>query len=135
MKIYIAALYAKRFELLEFAQQLKELGHEITAQWLYNGEEKKETYREAALMDVEDVDRADTLIFIGQPCGSENRGGGRWFEFGMAYALGKRLIAILDHSGSGPHHPHESVFTELPGVSQFESTQSFIDYLNEVVDG
>jgi nucleoside 2-deoxyribosyltransferase len=120
MKIYIAAKYNLRFELKLLAIELEKLGHEITSQWIFGGEEHK-GIREAALMDVEDVMRADCLVFIGQPQASENRGGGRWFEFGLAYALKKRCIAVLDMDptiGGHDHLPlgHESVFTALPEV-------------------
>ena len=129
--IYIAAKYQRRFDLRPMAEQLQDLGHEITAQWLWNGEEGK-PIQEAAIMDVEDVRRADILVFIGEPQASENRGGGRWFEFGMAHALGKRCIAVLDLDptrGGHTHLPigHESVFTALPDVEVVPSWAELVD--------
>lgn len=135
MKIYIAAKYHKRHDLRPLAEELRLLGHELTCHWLWDGEEDKEI-QEAAIMDVEDVLRADCLVFIGEPQASENRGGGRWFEFGLAYGTGKRCIAVLDMDptvGGHSHLPlgHESVSTALPNVQIVRS----LDELKEILNG
>lgn len=115
MKIYIAALYERRFLLRSVRTLLEQEGHECTSQWLDNAEESK-SREQGALMDVDDVLRADVLLFIGEPKGSRNRGGGRWFEFGLAYARGRRCMAVL-------HGDHESVFTALPTVDVYETVE------------
>lgn len=135
MRIYIAAKYQKRHELRHLAWRLSELGHVITAQWLQDGEEGK-GIQEAAIMDVQDVLRADCLVFIGEPQASENRGGGRWFEFGLAYGTGKRCIAVLDMDptvGGHSHLPlgHESVFTALPNVQLVTSEDDLLRILED----
>lgn len=133
-KIYIAAKYARRNTgLRDLAEALTVLGFDITARWLFDGEEGK-TIRDAAIMDAEDVRRADILVFIGEPQASENRGGGRWWEFGMAHALGIRCIAVLDldpTKGGHDHLPigHESVFTALPDVEIVTSQEELIQLL------
>lgn len=132
--IYIAAKYQRRFELRPTADALKRLGYNITAQWLWDAEEGK-TISQKAIMDVEDVRRADCLVFIGEPQASENRGGGRWFEFGMAHALGIRCIAVLDldpAKGGHDHLPigHESVFTGLPNVEIVTSLDELVYQLS-----
>lgn len=111
MKVYLAAKYDRRFQLREIRDKLVAEGIEVTAQWIDNAEESK-GMAEAAQMDLDDIDRADTVVFFGLPKGSENTGGGRWFEFGYAYAKGKPCMAILHESG------HESVFSALPSVVQ-----------------
>ena len=132
--IYLAARYARRNEgLRDLAVALQGLGYGITANWLWDGEEGK-TIVDAAVMDVEDVRRADTLVFFGEPQASENRGGGRWFEFGMAHALGKRCIAFLDMDPTRGSHDrlpigHESVFTALPDVEVVASIEELIEVL------
>lgn len=132
--IYLAAKYAKRNEgLRDLGEALQGLGFEVTANWLWDGEEGK-TIQQAAVMDVEDVRRADTLVFFGEPQASENQGGGRWFEFGMAHALGKRCIAVLNldpTKGGHDHLPigHESVFTGLPDVEIVTSQEELVQLL------
>lgn len=130
MKIYIAAKYNKRFELRPLAQKIVDLGHELTCQWLFNGEEEK-SIQDAAIMDVQDVLRSECLIFIGEPQFSHNPGGGRWFEFGLAYGVGKRCICFLnmnDTLGGHIHLPlgHESVFTALPNVQRVTSEEELL---------
>jgi nucleoside 2-deoxyribosyltransferase len=131
LKIYIAAKYDRRLDprIKDLRAELEAQGHEITAKWLDNAEESK-GLREAAMMDVEDVDRADALIFVGEPRGSLNRGGGRWFEFGLAYGLRKRCYAVLPEA-LDPDDPRrdESVFAHLPRVLRFDSFRALIDYL------
>lgn len=135
MKIYIAAKYQKRFELRALAEEIRLLGHELTCRWLFDGEEGK-GIEAAAAMDVEDVNRSDCLIFVGEPQASENRGGGRWFEFGLAYALDKHCIALLDMDptvGGHSHLPlgHESVFTALPNVQLVTSEDDLLRILED----
>lgn len=137
MKVYLAAKYQRRFELRPLAEQLQAAGHEVTAQWIWDGEEKCRTITEAAEMDVADVLRADCLVFFGQPQASENRGGGRWFEFGLAYQAGKKLIAVLDMTkglGGHDHLPpgHESVFTALPEVTTVTHWRELVDMLRDL---
>lgn len=134
-KFYIAAKYSRRHELRDLVDRLESLGHSSTAQWIHGGEENKDI-KGAAMMDDEDVRRCDTMIFMGEPQGSEIRGGGRWFEFGMAHALNKRCIAVLNLEqlpdlGDRIHLPpgHESVFTALPNVKVVTSIQQLVDIL------
>lgn len=137
MKIYIAAKYARRLdiEMGELRHALEKMGHEITAQWLDNAEESK-GLRAAAEMDVDDVLRADAVLFIGEQKGSANRGGGRWFELGLAYHAGKVIFAILPEpldpsevGEDGLPNRHESVFTALDGVLNFTDVDHFLGYM------
>lgn len=112
MKIYIAAKYVMRYELRHVVDQLRAMGHECTSQWIDNGEESK-GQQAAALMDLADVDRADAVIFMAEHHRSQNIGGGRWFEFGYAYAQGKRIYVVR------PGDMNETVFCALPGVRKF----------------
>ena len=123
MRIYIAAKYGKRFELRELAQKLRDMGHEITAQWLDNAEESK-SREDAAKMDVDDVLRADTLIFFAEPRHSLNTGGGRYFELGLAWAEGKRILAVSESPD------YETVFLHLPGISVFSSIEVMLDFMS-----
>lgn len=134
-KIYIAASYRRKDEMRALADRLEMYGHEVVARWI-NGAEEGKDIEAAAAMDFEDVCMCDTLIFIGEPQGSEIRGGGRWWEFGAAYALDKRCIAWLNTEavpdlGDRTHLPpgHESVFTALGDVMIVKSYEELVEEL------
>ena len=136
MKIYIAACYNKRYELLDFAKSIADLGHTLTCDWLFEGEEGK-SIKEAAEMDAKQVEECDCLIFIGEAQGSRNTGGGRWFEMGVAWACGHRVIALLSSEiaeEGRAHLPlgHESVFTALDEVEIAFSQEEVLQRLGEV---
>jgi len=125
MKIYVAAKYGRREELKAVHQKLREAGHEPTSTWIEKGEDDTEAaWVNAAQLDVADVMRANAIIFFGQPKGSENRGGGRWFELGLAWSIGLRTIVILDKG-------HESVFTLLPEMEAFYNIEDAIAALGK----
>lgn len=124
MKIYIAAKYAKRYELRPVVEQLRAMGHECTSQWIDNGEESK-GQRAAALMDLADVDRADMVIFLAEHHRSQNIGGGRWFEFGYAFAKEKKIIVVQ------PGEAFETVFCALPYVTPVASIADALAFIGQ----
>jgi hypothetical protein len=131
VKIYIAAKYQRRFELRTLRDALQSMGHPVTSQWLDNAEESK-GQAAAAEMDVADVLAADAIVFIGEPRGSKNSGGGRWFELGVAYQAGKICHAILPpplEEYTDERGRNESVFTSLPTFYRHESVEEFLAFL------
>lgn len=134
MKIYIAAKYSRRYDLRAVAAKIQALGHTITGDWIWDDEPAGDNIQYHAVRDIEQVKEADALVFIGEPQASENRGGGRWFEFGVAHALGKKTIAWLDFDptkGGHDHLPagHETVFTALPDVEIITSEAELLHIL------
>ncbi len=127
MKIYIAAKYAKRYELRAVVEQLRAMGHDCTSQWIDNGEESK-GQEAAALMDLADVARADLLLMIAEPYRSMNTGGGRWVEFGYEYALKRPIILVQ------PGEVFETVFGALPGVTPVASIFDALAYIGKAPD-
>lgn len=115
--IYLAARYARRPEMEQIALDLMNAyGYNITSEWVFGGEEGK-TLEDIAIMDLEHVDAADTVISFTE---SESVGyytGGRHVEFGYALARGKRVIVI---------GPRENVFHNDPRVEQFETLEDWI---------
>src|ERR1700753_2999599 len=93
MKVYIASLFSRREEMEGYAGIIKNAGHEITARWVYGGEEGL-TREQIALLDLEDVDKADAVVSFTHPRGTATMGGGRHVEFGYALAKGKTVILI-----------------------------------------
>lgn len=124
MKIYLAARFALKDKMREYADVLKEDGFEITSTWNYGGEDDL-TMSEIAKLDETDVERADILVCFSEPFGSANTGGGRHTEVGMALALGKTVIIC---------GPLEQVFHWHPDVinfPSFELVRRFLTHASE----
>lgn len=115
MKIYLASRYPRRAELEVYADLLKQDGHEVTARWIYGAEEGMPRM-ENAIMDVDDVRRADAIAIFAEPKGTLHHAGGRHTEFGMAIAWNKLLYVVGGHEQIFFHLPqvlHVKTFKEL----------------------
>lgn len=117
--IYLAARYRRHPEMQTIAREIAAAGHVVTSRWIWGDheylpgvtQERERTWY--ASEDRADLTVADTVISFTEHPGVESRGrGGRHVEFGMALALGKRLIVI---------GPRENVFHCLPEVEYYES--------------
>jgi len=110
MKIYLAACYSRRVELLGYRAELEAMGYVVTSRWL-NGshqisssgvpigdsgealiegddggqsEEAKRLRQSFAQEDVADLDEATVIIAFTEPPRSTASRGGRHVEFGVA---------------------------------------------------
>jgi hypothetical protein len=123
MKIYLAARYSRREELLRYAHELEEFTNAtVTSRWLQgepdtdvNGDNSSHTIRHNmrfALKDFDDIAAADTFIaFTEEPnCGSTR--GGRHVELGIALTLRKRILIV---------GPRENIFCCLAEVRAFDT--------------
>lgn len=117
MKIYIASLFSRREEMEGYAGIIKGAGHEIVARWVYGGEEGL-SREQIALLDLEDVDKADVVVSFTHPRGTATMGGGRHVEFGYALAKGKAVVLIGER---------ENVFHDHPKVLQFTSLSEWLN--------
>lgn len=139
-RIYIAAPYPRREELIPIAHELLAMGHFLTCRWLFVNEEdnlKSAATREEraklktlyALQDLDDVKAADIVLsFSVDPDRYkelEVGRGGRHVEFGAGYVLNKKMIVV---------GKNENIFHSLPGVMVFEDWAEarvhFADLLN-----
>lgn len=124
-KFYLAARYSRRDELREHKLLLEEYGVEITSRWLDEkepldsqmGQHTTDFYIATATIDLEDIDRADAVIFFGENPREGIVRGGRHFEHGYAYAKGKKMFCIAWK---------ENVFHYLPFMEHFESVNDLI---------
>ena len=74
--------------------------------------------RETSLIDLEDIDAADMMVFFSEDPLVGTPRGGRHVEFGYALAKGKRIVVI-----GGP----ENIFHYLPQIVHYPTVQSFLE--------
>lgn len=111
-KLYLAARFADQAMMRVVGDYLTGLDFVITARWVYGGEAGL-SRAGCALMDIEDVDAADTVVSFTQPERSYNIGGGRHTELGYALAKGKRLVVIGPREQIFHYHPAVEVHATL----------------------
>jgi hypothetical protein len=117
--VYLASRYSRADEMRGVRDVLTALGLNVTAHWIdhhggkYPGSFTPEQLNDdpdycakIAAVDWADLNEADTVISFTGNGGK----GGRHVEFGMAVALGKRLIVV---------GPREHVFHTLPAVEHY----------------
>lgn len=139
MMIYLCARYSRRDELRDIRNEiLLRTSHTVHSQWLDTEwtEDKKVNevgssaapleYREKyALADLEDVTTCDYLVAFTEEPRSNVKGagrGGRHVEFGVALALGKRIIVV---------GPRENLFYYHPKVEVVADAVALIDKLRK----
>ena len=112
-KFYVAAMFAERLDAGLVAEAvIVQLGWECTARWVYGGETGLKR-NAIAMIDLEDVDKADALIVLSKPHGTLVTGGGRWVEFGYALARGKFCYVIGHYENVFCHHPLVRLYPTL----------------------
>jgi len=130
MRAYLAAKYARRDELRGYIPQLNEAGIEVTSRWLQEtaaldgnmGDHSELFYMETAVVDIDDIDSADFVIFFSEdPLVGVPRGG-RHVEFGYAVGTNKSIAVI---------GPKENVFHYLPrtyaNLIHFENLEELVE--------
>lgn len=126
-KVYLAARYSRREELLQYREELERFGMSVTSRWLdgnhqiddegLSAEAKAGERERFASEDYGDVFDADTVISFTETPRSSNSRGGRHVEFGVALGLGKRVVVI---------GPRENVFHCLPTVEYHLTWEEFV---------
>ncbi len=136
MRVYLAARYSRRVELCGYRDELREVGIEVTSNWLDGprqraiagqvlGERNEavieaggdaleaiELRRLCAVQDVQDVQAADTFVTFTELPDARAGRGGRHVEFGLALAGRQRLVVI---------GPVENVFHALGQVERYDT--------------
>jgi nucleoside 2-deoxyribosyltransferase len=132
MRVYLAGAWGRREEILRVANRLREVGVDITSNWLTEEEgmqsgSKEKFLRERAYIDLQDVDRADALVrFADVPRTRQVPraliSGARMFEMGYAKAKGKTLIVV-----GGKQH----VFDRLTEVIHVKDADALVRLLKQ----
>jgi nucleoside 2-deoxyribosyltransferase len=129
LKIYAAGPYSWRDRIKEFILDLVADGIDSTTSWIYEDAAPDSTLDQftdeqncfTAEVDIEDIKRADVVVvFTVDPLDAPLPRGGRHWETGFAYALGKEIVLL---------GPRENIFSYLPTVKQFNSQKEAKEYL------
>lgn len=127
---YICARYRRKDEAKAVALQLQEMGYTITSSWIDQVEDEMlytdgpEVAGRFAQKDLDEIDRAGTLIYLSEEEDNVWGRGGRHVEFGYALARDKECWIV---------GPLENLFHYLPGCLQFDSVDDLFAYLGEGV--
>jgi hypothetical protein len=70
------------------------------------------------MVDLQDIEAADTLVLFSEDPLIGTPRGGRHFETGYAFGRGKRVVIVGGE---------ENIFHYLPSVIHYKSLQDFID--------
>lgn len=125
MRIYLAARYERRFEMLGVAATLARAGHEVTSRWIEGGRGDDPAIV-PAVEDLIQLSHADCLVsFTEDPQRNVAWAarGGRHVEFGVALATGKRLCVV---------GPRENIFHHLLSVEAYGSVGELVAGLARV---
>lgn len=118
MKIYLAARYDRRWQMLGVASTLERAGHEVTSRWIEGGRGDDPAVVPAveALLDLA---RSDCLVAFTEeaPIFPVASSGERHVEFGIALATGKRLCIV---------GPRETVFHHLLSAERYATVADLV---------
>lgn len=120
---YLAARFPRRAELEALVPQFEGAGFEVTARWVFGGEEGL-TRTEIAALDLEDVEQAEAIVLFTEEYGSKQSGGGRFVEFGYAMALGKECYVIGDYENVFMHDQTVTVYPTLGAFLRDQTRQA-----------
>lgn len=126
MRIYLAARYDRRWEMLGVAATLERAGHHVTSQWIEGGRGDDPAIV-PAIEDLIDLAGADCLVSFTEDSGHNvpwAARGGRHVEFGVAVATGKRLCIV---------GPRENIFHHLLSVEAYASVADLVAGLSSKV--
>lgn len=132
-RVYLAARYGRRLEMVERACELKAAGYVSSATWLDGTHETLDESpgwggraAEFAKVDLEDIERSDWLVMFADDPGMVSRGG-RHVELGYALALrrhgGRPSVVIIGEP--------ECVFHWADEVMRFPTWRAFLGALVE----
>ena len=116
-KVYVSARFEEKERAFHFQRRLQQAGHSITYDWTW----ASDVTRQQAELDVTGVVECDAFILL-EPL---EGGRGSWFEFGIAWALDKRMILVRRK----PEPADPCIFTLLSDVEIVGSEEEAIDLL------
>jgi nucleoside 2-deoxyribosyltransferase len=127
MKVYLAASFSRKNEIVDKSKQLSDIGIGVTSTWPWEEAAPNSSLADVGdeylifngLKDIADIDAADGVILFTQDPTTSFLRGGRMHEFGYAHGKGKRLIVC---------GPKENIFHYLPCVEMFSTWEELLEY-------
>lgn len=116
MNIYLSARFGRQEEMKAIREEILDSGHYCTSRWL--DEKPGTSERDAALIDLKDIDESDCVVFFTETPDVGYTTGGRHVELGYAIA-NKKFIYLIG--------PRENVFYHHPRVEQVPDIHAIID--------
>lgn len=136
MKIYLAAKFERREELMGISFILSRNGFPVVSRWVDGTHERQfkelsgqfgrsteaDIWFQAKVAgeDIDDISSADMIVLFTEKPYSKLDRGGRHTEFGIARGLKKILVVV---------GPRENVFHYTPDVYVFSNFENFIQAL------
>lgn len=130
MKIYIAARFDKKQEVLNLYKRFQELGHEIIADWTLHKlikpyENNPETAREYSIEDIDAARNCDILMLM-----TDEAGTGMYIELGAAISSnlehGKTKIYVIGE------HTSRSMFYFHPSVNRRKNIDEVLEEIEKL---
>lgn len=96
MKVYLAHNFgAAEYLRCVVKPILEAYNHEVTSRWIYEvGYSGDKSDQQAAIEDLEDIDKAGALILFVDSYSADKPGRGKFVELGYALRAGKRIILV-----------------------------------------
>lgn len=118
MNIYLAGRYTSKERLKKFRDDLGNMHHHVTSQWLDVDDTKTFTEAERdghAIMDARDIDNSQILIM----CTFDDVTGykGAYFEMGLALGIGLQVILVGPKTGM--------IFERLTAIRHYYNWDDF----------
>lgn len=146
MKVYLAASYSRRLEMVERAADLERLGHRVVSSWIDGHHETNSAHGSQAdgvadaaeqetwaIEDVADLIEADAVVMFSEaPHAGNRKRGGRHVELG--FALGWTMACRMNGLGSDMRAfvvgPVENVFHCLGAVERYDTWEQCVAALD-----
>ncbi|MBU2104668.1 MAG: hypothetical protein KKF67_02755 [Nanoarchaeota archaeon] len=131
MKIYVAASFEKKKEVLEIYQRLKQLGHKISGDWTAHKfirpyKENQELAKQYSIEDINGIKNCDIFILIPDEISSR----GKYIEFGAAVLSNikssKPIIYVVGKFNS------DSIFYFHPQVKRVDSIDEVLKEIDKI---
>jgi len=127
MRIYLASWYLDKPRMRNAATMLQNAGVRVVSSWIFSPGNvyplDGETQKYWAVRDEVEVADCDVFVAFADADVFRKGQGGRHTEFGLARALGKKIVIVGEP---------EQVFHHLPGIKYVKTVADLLQYVEDV---